>query len=134
MFLGGRMLKNVQNVNSWEIASTLIIREGNPTTVYFQITDEEQASDVSNGQGLRYMPAVGSTMTITISSINSANVIQRIATQPFPLDASIWSFNLLATDKVAQGNLMFSLSENGVIRTGVISRAIGNQSLNPALC
>jgi len=134
MLLGGRMLKNVQNVNSWQVATTLLLREGNATTVYFQIMDVEQASDINDEQGLRYMPAAGSTMTITISSINSANVITRIATQPFPLDTSIWQFSILATDKIAQGNLTFTLTELGVAKTGVISRAIALQSLNPSLC
>lgn len=101
MFLGGRMLKNVQNVNSWEVANEVKLREGNAATVYFQITDEEQASDLMNGFGLRYMPASGSTMNVTISSINSANVLNKIATQPFPQDSSIWQFNILSTDKVA---------------------------------
>lgn len=132
MFLGGRMLKNVQNVNSWLIANEVLLRQGSPATVYFQLTDEEQI-DVF-GQALRYMPAVGSTLTITISSINTANVIMRIATQPFPLDPSIWSFAILATDNISQGNLIFTLTENGVTKTGVISRAITTQSLNPSLC
>jgi len=134
MFLGGRMLKNVQNVNSWEVANEVKLREGNAATVYFQITDEEQASDLMNGFGLRYMPASGSTMNVTISSINSANVLNKIATQPFPQDSSIWQFNILSTDKVAQGNLMFSLTENGIIKTGVIAKAVILQSLNPSLC
>lgn len=134
MFLGGRMLKNVQNVNSWEVANEVKLREGNAATVYFQITDEEQASDLMNGFGLRYMPASGSTMSVTISSINSANVLNKIATQPFPQDSSIWQFNILSTDKVSQGNLMFSLTENGIIKTGVIAKAVVLQSLNPSLC
>lgn len=134
MFLSGRMLKNVQNVNSWQVATAVLLREGSSTSVYFQLTDDEQASDLTNGQGLRYMPAAGSTVTITISSINSTNVITRNATQPFPLDASIWQFNILSTDKISQGNLMFSLTENGIVKTGVISRAIAVQSLNPSLC
>lgn len=134
MFLGGKMLKNVQNVNSWEVANEVKLREGNAATVYFQITDEEQASDLMNGFGLRYMPASGSTMNVTISSINSANVLNKIATQPFPQDSSIWQFNILSTDKVAQGNLMFSLTENGIIKTGVIAKAVILQSLNPSLC
>ena len=134
MFLGGRMLKNVQNVNSWEVANEVKLREGNAATVYFQITDEEQASDLMNGFGLRYMPASGSTMSVTISSINSANVLNKIATQPFPQDSSIWQFNILSTDKASQGNLMFSLTENGIVKTGVIAKAVVLQSLNPSLC
>lgn len=134
MFLSGRMLKNVQNVNSWEIANEVRLREGNASIVYFQLTDDEQASDIMNGFGLRYMPAIGATMTITISSINSAYVINKIATQPFPLDPSIWQFFLLSTDKITQGNLIFTLTESGVTKTGVISKAIVLQSLNPGLC
>lgn len=132
MFLGGRMLKNVQNVNSWVIANEALIRQGSPASVYFQLTDEDQI-DIF-GQALRYMPAAGAIVTITIPSINTARIITRIATQPFPLDTSIWMFNLLATDNIAQGNLTFSLNEGGVIKTGVISRAITVQSINPSLC
>lgn len=132
MFLGGRMLKNVQNVNSWMIANEVLLRQGTATLVYFQLTDEEQI-DIF-GQALRYMPAVGSTMTVTISSIDTMHVITRVAIQPFPFDPSIWQFAILSTDIISQGNLIFTLTENGVIKTGVISRAITVQSLNPSLC
>ncbi len=133
MLLGAIMLKSVQNVNSFQRNTQTIVRQGSPTTIYFQLVDLEQTDTF--GQPLRYVPAAGASMTATINSINSANVVSRVASQPFSSDdRSIWSINLLATDHPASGNLDIELSQSGVITTTSIANGIIIWSTNVGMC
>lgn len=133
MLLGAIMLKSVQNVNSFQRNTQTIVRQGSPTTIYFQLVDLEQTD--SFGQPLRYVPAAGASMTATINSINSANVVSRVASQPFSSDdRSIWSINLLAIDHPASGNFDIELSQSGVITTTSIANGIIVWSTNVGMC
>lgn len=122
MLLGAVMLKNVQGVNSFQRTQQLTIRQGSPSTVYFQLVDLEQVD--SYGQPLRYVPASGSSVTATIGSISAANVIQRVASNPFSDDKSIWSMNLLSTDNPTSGNFAISLSQSGIITTTSVQNGV----------
>ncbi len=134
MFLTAKILKNVQNVNSFEVSTEWKLRQGNPTTIYFQLADGEQVD--AKGEPLRYMPEAGATVSATFSSIISANTIGKTATQPYSLDTSIWAISLSAADsnKIAQGNFTFTLTEGSVVRTASVQNAIVVQSLNPSYC
>ncbi len=132
MFLTAKILKNVQNVNSFEIGTEWKLRQGNPSTIYFQLADGEQLD--AKGEPLRYMPEAGATVSATFTSITSANTVGKIAIQPFSLDTSIWSINISATDKIAQGNFTFTLTEGSVIRTASVVNAITVQSTSPSFC
>lgn len=123
MLLGAVILKNVQNVNSFQRSTQVTVRQGNPTTIYFQLVDLEQQDE--NGQALRYVPSSGATMTATINAMNQAYVISRIASQPYSADdRSIWSLTLTASDKPSAGNLDILLTEGATVRTTTITNAV----------
>lgn len=132
MFLTAKILKNVQNVNAYSLTSQWTMRQGNPATVYFQLADNEQPD--AKGEPLRYMPAAGATVSATFSSITAANVVNKIATQPFSQDPSIWSISINSTDKIAEGNFTFLLTEGSTVRTASVANAIVVQSGNPSYC
>lgn len=132
MFLTAKILNNVQNVNSYVVGTEWNLRQGNPTTIYFQLSDGEQVN--SKGEPLRYMPAAGATVSATFSSINSVNSVGKIAVQPFFQDTSIWSININSTDSIAQGNFVFTLTEGAVVRTASVQNAIVVESLNSSYC
>lgn len=133
MLLGAVMLKAVQNVNSYQRSTQVTIRQANPTTIYFQLVDLDQQDPY--GQPLRYIPASGSSLTVTLNSINSANVISRIAAQPYSSDdRSIFSFNLLSTDRPSSGNFDISLSESGSIYTTSIANGVIVWTTNQGMC
>lgn len=132
MLIGAVMLRNVQGVNSFQRNTQVMLRQGNPATVYFQLVDLEQADQ--NGTYLRYIPAAGASITGSISSINQQYVVQRLASQPFSQDLSIWAMNLLATDTITTGNFMFTLAEGSLVRTGYVQNAIIVQTTNPSIC
>ncbi len=134
MFLSGSMLRNVQNVNSFIRANQISVRSGNPTTLYLQLTDADQiVSD--NGDFLRYIPASGATMTITVDNISGTNnLINRAASQPYAQDPSVWSVTILSTDVLRNGNLYGTLTEGATVRTFVIENALSVQSTNQEFC
>lgn len=132
MFLTAKILKNVQGVNGYSVTTNWLLRQGNPATIYFQLADGEQTD--LKGEPLRYMPVAGATVSATFSSIIPSNTVSKIATQPFPLDTSIWSISINSTDKIAQGNFAFTLTEGSVVRTASVPNAIIVESLNPSYC
>ncbi len=133
MLLSGTVLKNVQSVNSFERTTNVMVRQGNPTTLYIQLIDLEQTD--SNGQSLRYMPASGASMTITLGSIDSTKGVNRLASQPYSSDdRSIWSLNILSTDQFGQGNINFTLTEGSTVRTATILNGIVIWATNSGTC
>jgi hypothetical protein len=132
MLLGAVILKNVQNVNSFQRSSQVTVRQGNPTTVYFQLVDLEQKDEY--GQPLRYVPSSGATLTATINAMNQVHVISRVAAQPYSSDdRSVWSLTLSASDRPASGNLDLQLTEGSTIRTTTVANAIIVWSTNSGM-
>lgn len=113
MLLGVRILKDVQNVNSFEKTPVAEFTAGDTNTVYFQLVDETQKA--------RYMPLQGATLYCSVENIDANKQITRFAAQPFQADdRSIWALQFLPTDKI-QGtcNLRVVLTEGTIIHNGI---------------
>lgn len=93
------MLDHVRDVNSWDVVQALRLTEGDTPTVYFVLVDEGLDRD-HTPSGRRYCPPATSTLTVTLDNIDDAKKLTRAAEQPFEQDPSIWSIDLLTTDKV----------------------------------
>lgn len=134
MYLSARIITNVQSVNSYKEAADVRFRQGNPATLYIQLTDAEQ-TDVDS-HALRYMPASGASMTLTISALNANDVVTKAATQPFANDTSIWSMPITAAEaaNLGSGNLTGSLTEGLVVRNFYIKNAIVVDPTNTSFC
>ena len=132
MLLSARPLKNVASANVFEYANTFEWTSGDTVTVFFQLIDAQldRPEDGFVPPGRRFMPAVGSTLTVTLQTLDQLKQIAgRVATQPFPLDPSIWSFNVLASDLcTGTANLRLSLNQGGIITQGVLKNAFRVQS------
>lgn len=120
MNLGARFLTAVGGVNVFGFTTAVEAVAGDAFDVYFQFVDKEQHTN-SNGffpAGNRYMPAAGSTVTVTVLNLDSAKQFIRVATQPYVQDASIWKFSILTTDPVAATvSLKITLTDGAVVRT-----------------
>lgn len=113
-----KLLEDVQSANSFYEVDEFELISGNPTTLYFRLITvrnkdlEDQISD------LRYLPAVGATMTVEFVHIDSNKSISRVATQAFPSDdRSVWKVDILATDKIAFNSMKVILTEGSVSKT-----------------
>lgn len=78
------------------------VSPGETATVIMQLVDLTTVSE-SNRIGNRYMPATGATLSVTIQSNNSANVLTKVASQPFAQDASVWQITLNSTETAQLG-------------------------------
>jgi hypothetical protein len=111
MKLDIKMLDGDQTtLNNLVYQNQTVIDPGETPTIEFQLVDSVS--------GNRYMPASGATMQITLFSTNNANMINKVPSQPFPLDTSIWQFSLLSTESqnVAGVNMLVVLTEGASIK------------------
>lgn len=131
MILSARILQSVGSVNSFDYVDQFEMVEGDTPTIYFQLIDatQDRTSDDFKPAGKRYMPPVGATLNVTIDHIDDAKKITRAATQPFPLDPSIWSLVIMTTDKLkGTRSLKLTLSESGTLKNGFMKGAIRVQA------
>jgi hypothetical protein len=104
------MLSSNSTLNSLTYLNQVQITAGETATILFQFVDLDTVNQ-QNLIGNRYM-ACGSSpapyVNITICSNNDANVIKKIASQPFSCDDSIWSFNMTTLETAAIGSINLS--------------------------
>jgi hypothetical protein len=127
MLLSCRFLDNVCGANSFEYRPQLRFSEGDGPEIYIQLIDAtlDRSEAGFNPGGRRYVPPTGAILQVTLDNINSANVVTRVATQPFPGDASIWKIQLLPTDKVVGTvALRLALTANGKTVSGKVMNAL----------
>lgn len=136
MRLGIRMLNNISTLNNLIYVNQVRINPGENYTVYFQLVDLDQQDPYQQKAPVRYIPIIGSTMNLNLTSINVLNNISKIPTNPFTDDRSIWSFNLASSDtQIAAGvNMSVTLTEGSNIRIANAPAVIifGSQSVYSA--
>ena len=128
MRLSANFIVNYANINQFAFQDQWKIRAGDPVTLYFQLIDLDQGNagcgcDTLSGSGLRYIAGANLTppavpnLVVSFPSIDNSKVIQCIATQASPLDASIWQVTLEPTQVPGSGNVMFQITEGTSTRT-----------------
>jgi hypothetical protein len=136
MLLSCRFLNKVADVNTFSYTNQLNFTQGDTPTIYLQIVDAsvDLPSEGFNPPYRRYMPQVGATLKITLDNLNTSKKVVRFATQPFPLDPSIWSFPILSTDQiVGTVSVLLQLTEGGTVTNGTMIGGIGVNSQNPGI-
>lgn len=122
MLLSLRILDDVQNVNSFEVVQQAKWTVGDSGTVYFQLVDAAKDREELGffPGGRRYVPAAGSTLTVTLDNVDDGvKVANRVATQPFSQDGSVWAFNYTSADTISGTiTLRITLTQGGVVTRG----------------
>lgn len=137
MLLSARVLNDVANVNSFEVATVLSWTEGDAVDVYLQLVDASLDTDMKGfyPAGRRYMPPATSTLSVQIQNLDSAKVINRLAIQPFPEDASIWKVSVLATDLIhGSPQMLLTLTEPTKVTKGLVKNALKIYSTDNSGC
>ena len=122
-----RLLDDVQNVNSMEIATEVSGTAGEMMTVYIQLVNTTRQTCDTDSPVVRYMPAVGATLNVTFDNIDAAKRVTKVASQPFANDGSVWQVDLTAQDTAkVRGtvSLVFTLTEGARAITGRLLAAI----------
>lgn len=127
MILSARILASVGSVNDFCYTQQIKFVEGDQLDVYIQLIDAAKmdVADQWKPSGMRFMPAAGATLSVTIDNIDDAKKIARPATQPFPLDPSIWKFTIMASDGIkGTQNLKLALTQGGVVTRGLVKSVL----------
>lgn len=127
MNLSVRFLSNVANVNSYIYIDRPTFYEGDSADVYFQLVDKELDTPAFNYYPpyRRFVPAAGTTLIITLMSLDSTKIVTKAAIQPFIGDASIWKFSVSPSDKLKGSvNMRIQLNQGGIITNTLIQPAI----------
>lgn len=106
---------NYSNVNQFSYQEQWKMRSGDPTTLYFQLTDLDQ-------KNLRYLAGVGSSnqpysVVVTFPSIDNSRILQFPAIQVDPNDSSLWKIVIGPSQIPSSGNVIFAVTEGNSIRT-----------------
>jgi hypothetical protein len=102
MLLSARLLKDVNGANSFEATDEISWTEGDQLDLYFMLVDA--SLDLSNQgfypPGRRYIPAAGAILSVRLDNVDANMQVRRMASQPFPLDGSIWKVSILSSDHI----------------------------------
>lgn len=138
MLLSARMLNAVSGVNAFEYAEAAQFNQGDTVNVYFQLIDAslDTAMKGFSPSGRRFMPAVGATLSATLTNINDAKQVVRAAVQAFPTaDPSIWYVALTAADTISGTcDLIVKLTQGGIVTTGRLPAAVLIATVDGAFC
>jgi hypothetical protein len=142
MRLSAKILKNVNNVNSWVYANQVFFSADQANTVYIQLVDLDQSVDPSReasqafpGYPIRYMP-LGTVVTLDafFDSLEDDEKLTIAGTQPFAQDKSIWKFDLTDEQIPSSGAISFTLTEDGTSKNFVVKNAVSVDPSNIGGC
>lgn len=136
MRLNAKILKNVNNVNSWVYANQAFVSEGQSNIIYLQIVDLDQSTDpsVEKSQAfpqnpIRYISsATDISLEATFPSLDEDSVFTVVGSQPFSQDKSIWKFELSDDQIPSTGTIELKLTEASVVKTFKLKGAIALDS------
>jgi len=119
-----RPILDVEDVNDFQYGVVIEGVHGNALDCFVQLVNAEKNLERYgfSPPGLRYIPAVGSTLEVHVLNVDRCKSFRRFATNPFPQDTSIWKFSLLPTDPLScTVSLKFVLTDgtgaNAVVHT-----------------
>lgn len=140
MRLSAKILKNVANVNTWEYANQASVQEGQANEIYVQLVDLDKVPGSDKSVALpdnpmRYIPQ-GTTVgaEATFPSIDDAQELVIVGTQPFADDKSIWKFSLTSSQLPKSGNFKIKLTEDGVDKYILVKSGISTSLLSVGSC
>ena len=133
MRLGARVLRGVVSANSFEFTNQFEHNQQSADDLYIQLMNVDNNVG-GTPPGIRYLPAAGAVVTLTMPSIDASRVGTYTMTQAFPGDGSIWHASILASDNFGSGNIVVSVNESAVIRTATIINGSRVTPTNPSRC
>jgi len=113
-----KYLEDVCDVNDFYEVDTIELLQGEAATIYFRLVTVRASDAEDRLSDVRYLANSGATINVQFQALDSNQIINRPAVMAFPLDdRSIWSVNILATDKLTFGGMKLTLTEGIKVRT-----------------
>lgn len=141
MRLSGKMLINVEGVNTWKYSNQAYVYEGQQNDIYLQLVDvakDPSITPVSKNlpeNPMRYIPQ-GTTVTASIKfpSVDNNQEITVVGSQPFVDDKSIWKFTLADNQLPGTGYARLTLTEDGSSKTVNLRNVINVETIEIGSC
>ena len=132
MRLSAKILKNVNNVNSWTYTNQSFMSEGQANTLYLQLVDLDMSTSVDSEKlvafpqyPIRYISqATTLTTSVTFQSLDDSLEFSISGTQPYAQDRSIWKFDLSASQIPSGGYIKVNIAEDSVVKSFLVKNAI----------
>ena len=142
MLLNARILKNVVDINHFQHANQANITEGQFNDVYIQLVDLDWSTKSTPEQSsafpqspIRYITgAAVIVVKAKFLSIDDSEEFEITATQPFTDDKSIFKFSLSNSQIPNSGNLLITVTEDGVDRSFVVQGGVNVALLSNGGC
>jgi hypothetical protein len=142
MRLNAKILKNVNNVNSWQSTNQAYMSEGQPNTLHLQIIDLDVTTAVDGEKSpafpqypMRYLSqATVLAVTVTFPSVDDDAEFDIVGSQAFVDDKSIWRFNLSAAQIPASGYIKVKVTEDGIDKSFMVRNAVSVDNLEIGGC
>ena len=131
--LSARVLTGVVNANSFDFANQWNHNQLSDDELYVQLV----CSDYNVGgtpPGIRYVPAAGSVLVVTLPSLDASKVQTITATQPFANDLSIFKVLVSSLMDFGSGNLVLTLTESAVVKKITIINGVRVLPNDPSTC
>jgi hypothetical protein len=110
------LLENVKDLNTFYRVEQFKHQNGNAQVIYFRLMQEDSGTDPEQ-DNVRYLPSTIANVVVHFDNLDKCLCINRVATQPFPLDdRSIWMVSTFAGDILA-GNMTITLTDGVAIET-----------------
>ena len=127
MRLSAKILKNINNVNSFEYSNQTYLYQSKANEFYFQLVDLDR--------NIRYLTQASVyTLQCTFSSIDDTQILNINATLPFADDKSIWKVSFTSAQLPKSGGFKITLTEDSIVKYFVIQSVINVQLLNIGDC
>jgi len=131
MRLGFIFLNNYQNINSFNEVISLEVNNGNPDTIYFRIVNLDSMD--ANGKYLRYIPAIGSHLSVVFNNIDSNKLAYKIPSPVGADDRSIYMVHVMRTDTLSAQSFEVTLFEGfNIIKLKPASMLVVSEAGNGA--
>lgn len=131
MYLSAKILKNVENINSWSYKDQWTLRSsgslGESVDLYFQVIDQDR-------EDIRFMILdPGATASVTFPALGDETFTVE-GSFPFPEDRSIIKISLAEDQIPYTGNVRITLNFDGKPRIFSLFNAVRVEKVNSECC
>lgn len=142
MRLSAKIVKNVNNVNSWQHANQAYMAEGQENTLYIQLVNLDISTAVEGEKSpafpqypMRYLSQASALgVSVTFPALVDDEEITISGIQPFADDKSIWKFTIPSNKTPNTGYIKITVIEDGVSKSFMVRNAIVVEMLEIGGC
>jgi hypothetical protein len=131
--LSARVLTGVVSANYFSHANQWDHNQLSDDELYVQLVSLD-SNPSGTPPGIRYLPAAGSVLVVTLPSLDASKVQAITATQPFANDLSIFKVLVSSLMDFGSGNIVMTLTESAVVKRITIISGVRVVPNDPSTC